>query len=152
MNRHLWRATALILAIGLHSQAARAEEHSIWSFLFGNQDPRLTATGIAVGVGADVGSYALYHKHGSPPTRIASPGMAYAITAYGCAVVYPILATIVVQRPLTPREAYVGFANCVVPIIGGWIVDASLPHTAWNDGLPDVVPHHRHHHYHYHQK
>src|ERR1700691_1098492 len=111
MNRHLWRAAALILAIGLHSQAARAEEHSIWSFLFGNQDPRLTATGIAVGVGADAGSYALYHKHGSPPTRIASPGMAYAITAYGCAVVYPILATIVVQRPLTPREAYVGFAN-----------------------------------------
>jgi hypothetical protein len=27
-------------------------------------------------------------------------------------------------------------AECAVPIIGGWVVDAILPHDAWTDGLP----------------
>lgn len=150
MNRNGLRLAAVILAIGLQTGLARAQDNSLFGWLFGHQDPRLTATGIVVGLGADGAGYALSHKHGHPPTRIASPGTAYGITAFGCAVLYPILGTIAVNRPLTPREAYVGIANCVVPIIGGWIVDASLPHTAWNDGVPERLHrhyrrYHRHH-------
>jgi hypothetical protein len=37
---------------------------------------------------------------------------------------------------LTPREAYVGTADCVVPFIGGWLIYPALPHDAWTDGLP----------------
>ena len=51
-------------------------------------------------------------------------------------VLYPIIGTVWLNRPLTPREAYVGMANCAVPFIGGWIVDAILPHDAWTDGTP----------------
>jgi hypothetical protein len=51
-------------------------------------------------------------------------------------VVYPMVATVVLNRPLTPREAYIGMAECAVPLIGGWIVDSILPHDAWTDGVP----------------
>jgi hypothetical protein len=135
----------LAMAIGLCSQAARADDN-IFTFLFGHQDPRLTGTGIAIGLGADGAAYALAHKHGVPATSTTSWGVAYGITTYGCAVVYPIVATIVVQRALTPREAYTGIANCVLPVIGGWIVDAALPHDAWTDGLPAPRPYRHHHH------
>lgn len=143
----LLRAAALIVAIGLHSQAVRAEDNPILNFLFGHQDPRLTATGIGIGIASTGASYALTHKHGVPATRIASPGIAFAVTSFGCAAVYPIIGTIVVQRALTPREAYTGIAGCIIPFIGGWIVDNTLPHTAWYDGLPEghaVRSRHRH--------
>jgi hypothetical protein len=61
---------------------------------------------------------------------------AWGVTSFGCAVVFPMVATVVLNRPLTPREAYVGMADCVVPFIGGWLADAALPHDAWTDGGP----------------
>ncbi len=151
MYRQVLRTAALILAIGLQSQAVRAQDNPILKFLFGNQDPRLTATGIGIGAAATGASYALTHKHGVPATRIASPGFAYAITSFGCAVVYPIIGTIVLHRELTPREAYAGIAGCFIPFIGPWIVERTLPHTAWNDGIsPGLSP--RHHPYRHRRK
>jgi len=149
MHRQVLRAAALILAMGLLSQAARAEDNAILKFLLGNQDPRLNAVGIGIGAASTAASYALTHKHGVPATRIASPGFALAITSFGCAVVYPIVGTVVLHRALTPREAYTGIAGCVIPLIGAWLVDQILPHTAWYDGTP---PHRRHgHHYRHHR-
>lgn len=150
MHRQVLRAAALILAIGLHGQAVRADDNPILKFLLGNQDPRLTATGLGIGAASTGASYALTHKHGVPATRIASPGFAYAITSYGCAVVYPIIGTIVLHRELTPREAYAGIAGCFIPFIGSWIVEQTLPHTAWYDGMPPGHPwrHHGHRHRH----
>ncbi len=66
---------------------------------------------------------------------------AYGATAAGCVVAYPFIGTIVLNRPLTPREFYIGAADCVVPFLGGWWVDTYLPHTAWYDGTPE-----KHHH------
>jgi hypothetical protein len=133
------RAAALIavIGLGLQSQAARAEDNPILNFLFGHQDPRLTATGIGVGLASTGASYAMTHKHGVPAVRFASPGIAFAVTSFGCAVVYPIIGTLVLHRALTPREAYTGMADCVIPFIGGRIVDSALPHTAWYDGTPE---------------
>jgi hypothetical protein len=145
MYRYALRAAALILAIGLQSQAVRAEDNPILKFLLGNQDPRLIATSIGIGAAATGASYALTHKHGVPATRLASPGFAYGITSFGCAVAYPIIGTIMLHRELTPREAYRGIAGCFVPFIGPWIVDNTLPHTAWYDGTPTGHPSRRHH-------
>jgi hypothetical protein len=36
-------------------------------------------------------------------------------------------------------EAYIGMAECAVPIIGGWIVDSILPHDAWTDGVAALI-------------
>jgi hypothetical protein len=137
MSWKLGRAAALILAIGLQCQAARADENSLWTFLFGHEDPRLTATGIGIGAATTGAAYALTHKHGVPPVRTMSPGAAFGVTTFGCMVLYPIIGTIAVHRELTPREAYSGLLGCVVPFIGGWIVDKTLPHTAWYDGVPE---------------
>jgi hypothetical protein len=151
MYRHVLRAAALILAVGLQGQAVRAQDNPILKFLLGNQDPRLTAAGIGIGIAGTGASYALTHKHGVPATRTASPAFAYGITSFGCAVVYPIIGTIVLHRELTPREAYSGIAGCFIPFIGAWLVDQTLPHTAWNDGTPPGPPP-RHHHYRHHAK
>lgn len=147
----LWkmgRAAAIVLAIGLQSQAVRADENPLWTFLFGHDDPRLTATGIGIGIASTGASYALTHKHGVPAVRTTSPGVAFGVTTFGCMVLYPIVGTIVLQRELTPREAYSGILGCVVPFIGGWIVDQTLPHTAWYDGIPEGHAVRRHHYRH----
>lgn len=141
MKRLFVAALALMLAVALQPQAARAQNSNnpwdaFWAWFSHGQDPRLTGTGIAIGIGTGLASYFATQKHGNPGVRHVSYGTAYGVTAFGCAVVYPILGTIVLNRPLTPREMYVGTADCVVPIIGGWIVDASLPHDAWTDGTP----------------
>ena len=52
-----------------------------------------------------------------------SSGGAYALTTIGCMAASPIVATLVVNRPLTMREAHVLTGSCIVPIIGGWIVN-----------------------------
>jgi hypothetical protein len=147
MYRNLLRVVALMLAIGLHSQTVRAEDNPILDILFGHQDPRLTATGIGIGIATTAATYAMTHKHGVPATRIASPGFAVGVTTFGCAVVYPIIGTIVLNRALTPREAYTGIAGCVIPFIGSWLVDNALPHTAWYDGVPEPRVRHRHRHH-----
>lgn len=146
MKRFIIAALALALVMGLQPQAAHAQSNNanLWTWLFGNQDPRLTAVGVGVGAGAGVASYLMTKKHGNPAVRHVSYGTAYGVTAFACAAVYPIVGTIVLNRPLTPREAYIGVADCVVPIIGGWLVDAWLPHDAWTDGIPPKKA--RHHH------
>jgi hypothetical protein len=152
MNRRFYRLLAVaVMAVTLQSQAARAEDHNLFTFLFGHQDPRLTGTGIALGLGSDAASYALVHKHGFPPHRIASPGFAFGLTSFGCAVVFPIIATLVVNRPLTPREADSGIADCVIPFIGGWLVEAAWGGDPWFEGKP-APRHHwrRYRHYHHH--
>jgi hypothetical protein len=142
MKRFSLAALALILVVGLQPQSARADD--LWTFLFGHQDPRLTGVGIAIGAGAGAASWELTRKHGTPYVRHVSYGAAYGVTTFACAVLYPIVGTIVINRMLTPREAYTGIADCVVPIIGGWIVDAMLPHDAWTDGTPPKpVRHHK---------
>jgi hypothetical protein len=141
MKRFSLAALALILVIGLQTQSARADSananwNTFWSWLTRGQEPGLFWSGVGIGIGTDVGSYYAVKKTGTPPHRPMSAGMAYGVTTYACAVVYPIVGTLVLNRPLTPREMYDGVGDCVVPFIGGWLVDAWLPHTAWIDGTP----------------
>jgi len=146
MKRSLFAALALIMAIGMQTQSASAQasnsnSNSFWAFLNSNQDPRLWTPGVGVGIASAITSWLITEKHGNPGVRHVSYGTAYGVTTFGCMVVYPMVATVWVNRMLTPREAYIGFANCAVPIIGGWLVDRYLPHTAWYDGTPE-----KHHH------
>ena len=139
MNRFFLAGLAMVFVIRLQAQPAHAQDNSwnnFWAWITHGQDPRLTVVGIGVGAAATGASYAMVKKHGNPPVRHVSYGTAFGVTTFGCMVVYPMVATVVLNRPLTPREAYIGIAECVVPIIGGWVVDAVLPHDAWTDGLP----------------
>jgi hypothetical protein len=143
------------MAIGLQTQTASAQVspatatatanwNAFLNWLGHGQDPRLTAAGIGIGVGTGVASYFLTEKHGNPGVRPVTTLGAYGITTAGCIVAYPFIGTIVLNRPLTPREAYMGMADCIVPFVGSWFVNTYLPHTAWYDGLPEKAA--RHHH------
>ena len=148
MKRFLLAGVTLIFVIGLAPQPAHAQNYgwsswnSFWAWLNHGQDPRLIPVGFGVGAGTGGASYVMTKKHGNPPVRHVSYGTAYGVTTFGCMVVYPMVATVVLNRQLTPREAYVGMADCAVPFIGGWIVDAVLPHDAWTDGLPKTARRH----------
>lgn len=146
MKRTIIAALALIFAIGLVPQTARAQDNtnSFWAWIMRGQDPRLFWGGVGIGIGTDVASYYLTKKHGTPPHRPMSWGAAYGVTTYACAVVYPFVGTWLLNRPLTPREMYDGVGDCVIPFVGGMIVDAWLPHNAWVDGTPPPpVRHHK---------
>jgi hypothetical protein len=143
MRRLTVAALALILAIGLVPQTAHAQPknntaqtNTIWYWLSHGQDLRLMYTGWLVGAGTGVASYLMTEKHGNPGVRHVSPGTAFAVTSLACIAVYPIVGTIFLNRPLTPREMYTGVGDCIVPFVGGWIVDSLLPHDAWTDGTP----------------
>lgn len=150
MKRSILAALALIMAIGLQPQAARAQDataswNALVSWLSHGQDPRLFYDGIGIGIGTGVASYYLTKKHGTPPHRPVSIGAAYGVTTFACAVATPFVGTLLLNRPLTPREMYTGVGDCIVPFIGGWLVDQVLPHDAWTDGTPPKPAHHHHH-------
>jgi hypothetical protein len=147
MKRSILAVVALVLVVGLQPQAAHAGDNNnswnaFWAWLSHGQDLRLTNVGIGLGIGADAVSWDITRKHSTPAVRTMTPLTAYGATAAGCVVVYPFVATVVHNRPLTPREAYTGMADCIVPFVGGWLVNARLPPDAWTDGKPmKRVPH-----------
>jgi hypothetical protein len=143
MKRFILAALALMLAMGLQPQSARAaspapdcNNMSLMNWLTHGQDCRLFFGGVGIGIGTTVISYYATKKHGTPAHRPMSVGAAYGVTTFGCAVAYPFVGTFLLNRPLTPREMYIGVAECVVPFVGGWLVDTYLPHDAWTDGTP----------------
>jgi len=148
MKRSILAVLVLALSIGLVPEAARAQDNNswnaFWAWLSNGKDPRLTAVGLGIGIAGDAVSWDVTRKRGYPPVRMMTPLGAYAATSAGCVIAYPFVATVVLNRPLTPREAYTGMANCVIPFVGGWLVDAALPHDAWTDGTPPApVKHHK---------
>ena len=92
-------------------------------------DPRLVPVSIATGAAATATYFAIndwHWKWNRGATRgawIGSAG-AYALTTGGCMAVSPMLGTVVLGRPLTAREAHVLMGGCLIPIVGGYIVNA----------------------------
>ena len=96
-------------------------------------DPRLTVTGVAVGAGTTAGYLALRDWRWRNPShpKVSNTG-AVALTTVGCMALSPIISTIVVQRELTLREAYVMTADCVIPFVGGWLMNKAFDdHPEW---------------------
>ena len=142
MKRPLLAALILIVMIGMQPKAAHAASantdctNGFLTWLSHGQDCHLFWGGVGIGVGTGVTSYYLTKKRGAPPHRPMSMGGAYGVTTFACAVAYPFVGTVLLNRPLTPREMYIGVGECILPFIGGWLVDTYLPHDAWTDGTP----------------
>ena len=67
-----------------------------------------------------------------------------AISGAGCVLVSPLVAMAVTKRRLRDREANYMFASCVVPVVGGWLMN-----TVYDNGWltpPDEVPARKIHH------
>ncbi len=143
MNRKLTIFAAIVAAVTCAAQSAEAG---------GRHHDRAKLAAVAIGVGA--ASTATFFSlnnwrwngwnsngSGAGLTRLG----AYGLTTMGCAAVSPMVATVVLDRPLTTREAHVLIGSCIVPIVGGLLVNAVWDaHPEWEPGQP--VVHHRHHH------
>lgn len=151
MNRKLAIFATVIAAFAFACQSADAKSRR-------HIDKRLTAVSIGVGAASTAAYFALndwHWKWDSSRSGITSLG-AWGATTLGCAAVSPIVATAVLGRPLKYREAHILIGSCVVPIVGGWLVnEAYNSHILW---APDEAPakyhhrrHHRHHRHHHHK-
>jgi hypothetical protein len=122
MKKHLFVLAAALAMAGLLSHSAEARSMR-------KGDPRLKAVSIATGLGATAAYFAIndwhwkWNRNATSGAWIGSGG-AYALTTGGCMAVAPMLGTVVVRRPLTPREAHVMMGSCLIPIVGGYIVNA----------------------------
>jgi hypothetical protein len=146
MKRFIIAAVALGLAMGLQAKSASAQGPApapTWGWGNGSflnwwghgQDPRLTTAGIGIGIGTGVAGYFLTQKHGNPGVHRVTTLGAYGITTGACMVATPFVYTVAVNRPLTYREVYMGMADCIVPFVGSYLVNAYLPHTMLYDGV-----------------
>ena len=107
-------------------------------------DPTINVVSNVVGAGWTAGYFAINHwewgASGGWDRQAAGISQAGAIvgTTIGCAATSPIVATIVLNRPLTYREAHILVGSCLIPVIGGWLVNE-----AYNNGwlwAPDEKP------------
>jgi hypothetical protein len=141
MNRKLAIFAALIAAFALTCQSADAKgrRHHI--------DNRLTAVEIGVGAASTAGYFAInnWRLNGwNNSSGLTSLG-AWGLTTLGCAAVSPMVATVVLDRPLSYREAHILVGSCVIPFVGGWLVnEAYNAHIFW---APDEKAWHKHHHH-----
>jgi hypothetical protein len=132
--------SALALAIStlvLLSPAAEAASHRGKAQTARGIDKRVKVAGIATGAAATVGYFAIndwkWHKwHYRNPNGITAGG-AYMLTSIGCAAAAPIVATVFVNRPLTPREATTLTVGCFIPFVGPLVLNAIYnAHPEWD--------------------
>jgi hypothetical protein len=133
MNRKFAVFAALTAAFLFTGQAAKAGEPL-----------KLKVAQIGVGAAATAGYFAIGGwkwdgwRYNSGLTRLGAAG----ITTIGCAAVTPMVATVLLNRPLTMREGHVVIADCIVPFVGGWLVNRAYDaHPEWEPGKP--VKHHK---------
>ncbi|MGH6664950.1 MAG: hypothetical protein ACREB2_08610 [Pseudolabrys sp.] len=143
MKHRLAILAAAVAALAFTAQSANAggRHHHLLHV------SKLTAVSIGVGAASTAGYFAINNwkwngwDNSSGITRAGAWGM----TTIGCMAVAPIVGTVVLDRPLTMREAHVLGASCLVPIIGGWLVNAAYDaHPEWEGGGPKMHEHHRH--------
>ena len=139
MNRKLALVAALIAAFAFTTQSAdaRGRHHHI--------NKKIVATAVVVGAASTAAYFAINNwswngwNNGSGLTRLG----AYGVTTLGCAVVSPMVGTVVLNRPLTQREGHILIGSCIIPLVGGWLVnEAYNAHPDWD---PDGGKRGRHH-------
>jgi hypothetical protein len=103
MNRKFGVLAVAIAAFAFTAQAADAKSRR-------QVDKRITAVAIGVGAASSAGFFALndwrFTHWDSARHGITSLG-AWGLTTVGCAAASPIVATAVLRRPLTYREAHI---------------------------------------------
>lgn len=142
MYRKFALFAALIAAFAFASQSAEAGGYRH------HDKKKLAAVAIGAGIASTAAYFALNDWRWNGWNSNAAGGLtrlgAYGVTTIGCAAVSPMVATVVLARPLTVREAHVLVGSCVVPIVGGLLVNAIWDaHPQWEPGRP--AHRHRHH-------
>ena len=105
----------------------------VWTGPWTVRDPRLAGSNLVVGAGATAAYFGLRSGHSgwNSGHGTSTATFAYGATAIGCAALSPIVGTLVVNRPLTTREVFISTANCALPFVGGWMVNAWFDQNGW---------------------
>jgi hypothetical protein len=94
---------------------------------------KLTAVGVGVGAGMTAAYFGMRDwRLRRPRNAMVSEGGAMVVTTFGCMALSPIVSTVVLQRELTMREAHAMTWDCVIPFVGGWLVNKAFDaHPEW---------------------
>ncbi len=130
MNRKIAFAAGALAALAFTCQGAdahgRNHHHKI--------NPVLTGTAIGVGAASSAAFFAIndwHWRHWNNSSGLSRFG-AWGATTLGCAAVSPMVATALLNRPLSYREAHILIGSCVIPFVGGWLVnEAYNQHILW---------------------
>jgi hypothetical protein len=99
-------------------------------------------SGTVAGASTTAAYFAINHwkwDWDAPAAGISQAG-AMTLTTIGCAAIAPMIATVLVDRPLTYREAGKLTVGCFIPFIGPLIVDALYDaHPEWEKVHPAKV-------------
>ena len=134
MKKNLIALAAAVAALGLVAQGGTAN-----AFLLKDRSPSVTAAQIIVGAGTTGAYLALTHRHHRKLFHGKFSPKWYGLTTVGCMALSPIIGGLLVsyneKRELRSSEVFMMTADCIVPIIGGWIAKAAFdanPH--WDAG------------------
>ncbi len=126
MNRKFVIFAAALAAFAFTAQGADAKSGK-------HHKDKKTLTAVSIGVGlASTGAYfGIKHNDGSNNGVGLSSGAAWTLSTVGCMAVSPIVATVVLDRPLKYREAHALIASCILPVVGGWLVNQAYDNGTW---------------------
>jgi hypothetical protein len=133
MSRKFVVLAAVVAAFAFTAQAATAGERK-------PVNPVIDATNFWVGGAWTAVLFGINHwdtKWDAASAGISSGG-AIVGTTIGCMATSPMVATVALNRPLSYREAHILMGSCLIPVIGGWVVNE-----AYNNGwlwAPDERP------------
>jgi hypothetical protein len=137
MKKSLIALATAVSMFGLVGQATTAN-----AFLLNDRSPNVTAGQIIAGVGMTAAYYAAICNNGFRNCANFTSHRAlkyYGLTTVGCMALSPIIGGLLVsyneKRELKSSEVFMMTADCLVPIIGGWIAKAAFDaHPEWDAG------------------
>jgi hypothetical protein len=137
MKKSLIALATAVATFGLVGQASTAN-----AFLLNDRSPNVTAGQIIAGVGMTAAYYSAICNNGFRNCARFTSSRAlkyYGLTTVGCMALSPIIGGLLVsfneKRELKSSEVFMMTADCLVPIIGGWIAKAAFDaHPEWDAG------------------
>jgi hypothetical protein len=137
MKKSLIALATAVATFGLVGQASTAN-----AFLLNDRSPNVTAGQIVAGVSMTAAYYGMIcNRNFNRCARFTSHRAlrAYGLTTVGCMALSPIIGGLLVsyneKRELRSSEVFMMTADCLVPIIGGWIAKAAFDaHPEWDAG------------------
>jgi H+/Cl- antiporter ClcA len=137
MKKSLIALATAVATLGLVAQASTAN-----AFLLKDRSPNVQAGQIIAGLGMTAAYYAaICNRNFNHCARFDSARSLkyYGLTTIGCFALSPIIGGMLVsmneKRELKSSEVFMMVGDCVVPIIGGWLMKAAFDaNPQWDAG------------------
>jgi hypothetical protein len=134
------RKSLIALAAGIASLGLVAQGGTANAFLLQDRSPNVTAAQIVIGAGTFGAYLALTNRHHHK--KFFSGRFSwkwYGLTTVGCMALTPMLGAALVGmnegRELRSSEVFMMGADCIIPIVGGWIAKAAFDaNPQWDAG------------------